>query len=100
MARRVVVKGADVYRTGGQVEARAGECRQLIGRLYAEIEFMGQAWQGADNFAYVQQVGQFREELESLATAMDAYAAFLKSAAAKYSQAQTAANASAGRVTR
>lgn len=88
MPRRVIVRGAEVYRTGGQVAADAGTCRQLVERLYAEIEFMGQAWQGADNLAYVQQVEGFRSELESLATAMDAYAAFLKTAAAKYSIAQ------------
>ena len=84
MAGSIKVDPAVLKSTAGKVDSQAAEYRKQYAQLYADVDAMKSAWQGADNQAFTSQIEGFKPEFDKMAKLMDEYSAFLKKAAEIY----------------
>ena len=88
MAGSIKVDPAVLTSTAAKVDAQSAEYRKQYGQLYAEVDAMQSAWQGADNQAFTTQIKGFKPDFEKMAKLMDDYSTFLKKAAETYQKTQ------------
>ena len=88
MAGSIKVDPQQLSSTASKIDAQAAEYRKEFGQLYAEVDAMQSAWQGADNVAFTNQIKGFKPDFEKMASLMDEYSKFLKQAAQTYQKTQ------------
>lgn len=59
---------SDMANAAQKLNSLSEEYSQISKQLMQKAEQMGEAWQGADNQAFVQQISGFTQELDMMAT--------------------------------
>ena len=76
MGKRIRVTPEELKKASTQLEGISKDYTSLYNQLMREATTMGEAWEGEDNLAFVNQISGFCEELKAMAdklqTASDA----------------------------
>lgn len=62
---------------GNQVAENAGEYKNEVTKVYANVDNLSSSWQGVDNQEYVNKVNEYKETIEALGKAVENYGQFL-----------------------
>jgi WXG100 family type VII secretion target len=98
MGNQITVQPAQLDAARQKVEAALPQYQNAHKQLYSEVNAMGQAWQGADNVAYVKQINQFEDDFQRLEKLMQQYIEFLHYASSHYGQTQGNVASGAGKL--
>ncbi len=89
MARgQIIVETTQLDTAAGKVEELATNYFEEYTKLYELVTELQNAWAGADNTAYTNQINEFKDDFQRMKNLMDDYAQFLRETAAKYRSVQ------------
>lgn len=88
MGKTISVEPSRLTDAAARIEAAAGGYQAAFARLFSEVAAMSNAWQGADNIAYTNQINGFEDDFKRMKDLMDQYAVFLRESAKFYTDTQ------------
>ncbi|MGJ7922731.1 WXG100 family type VII secretion target [Neobacillus sp. LXY-4] len=98
MARSIMVEPAKLENAANKIDQQAADYESTYRKLFAEVDAMAAAWQGADNTAFTNQIKTFEDDFQKMKKLMDDYSEFLKLSAKAYREAQNEVKAQASRL--
>lgn len=84
MGKVISVEPAQLTSTGTKLEEYATSFEEIYKELLRQAETMGEAWQGADNLAYVEQIKGITTKMSAMVEKLRGAGATLKQQAKNY----------------
>ena len=84
MGKVISVEPAQLTSTGSKLEEYATSYEEIYKELLRQAETMGEAWQGADNLAYVEKIKGIANKMSAMAKKIRTAGATLKQQAKNY----------------
>jgi WXG100 family type VII secretion target len=88
MSKRIRVTPEELQQASGQLAEFSATYTDIYTNLLQQASTMGQAWEGADNQQFVNQIQGFTEELKSMAQKLQTASDALKTQATNYADRQ------------
>jgi WXG100 family type VII secretion target len=98
MSRFIMVEPQQLESAAGKIEQQAADYESTYRKLFNEVDAMSNAWQGADNVAFTNQIKTFTTDFEKMTQLMRDYAEFLRLSAKAYRDAQNEVKTQASRL--
>lgn len=98
MARSIMVEPAKLENAANKIDQQSADYESTYRKLFAEVDAMAAAWQGADNAAFTNQIKTFTTDFEKMTKLMRDYSDFLKLSAKAYREAQDEVRTQAARL--
>ncbi|AGK55716.1 WXG100 family type VII secretion target [Bacillus sp. 1NLA3E] len=98
MAGSIMVEPAKLENAASKIDQQAADYESTYRKLFAEVDAMAAAWQGADNAAFTTQIKTFTTDFEKMTKLMRDYSEFLKLGAKAYRDAQNEVKTQASRL--
>lgn len=67
MGKKIKVTTEELEKASNSLKKTSESYTEIYKKIFQEVDTMGEAWQGADNEAYVAQIKGFCEELKQMA---------------------------------
>lgn len=84
MTRTIIVEPSKLEEAARVMDQQIADYQIVYNNLYKEVGEMGEAWKGADNMAFVEQIEGFKENFEKMVTLLNDYSNFLRESAKTY----------------
>lgn len=85
---QIKVNYEDVYQGSLDLKQKANSYQETITSMYAKMHQMQSVWQGSDNQAFINQLDNFKPQLDKMTEIIEQYASYLSSSAQSYRQIQ------------
>lgn len=95
MARNIIVTPGELETAASKIEGLAADYETQYKTLYSKTDSLANTWKGEDNQAFVNQIAEFKPDLQNMKQLMDSYADFLRKAAKSYRDTQDAVTSQA-----
>lgn len=90
MSKRIRVTPEELGQASSKFSELAGTYTDIYTQLLQQASTMGQAWEGEDNMAFVNQITGFSEDLKAMANHLEQASQALKTQQQNYEQRQQA----------
>ena len=84
MARTIKVTPEQLESAATAISGMADEYKNLYTEYYSETSAMANTWKGEDNIAFINQIGEFKDDFENMHGLMLQYVDFLQKSAKAY----------------
>lgn len=84
MARKIQVTPEQLESAATAISGLAGDYKNLYSEFYTETSAMANTWKGEDNIAFINQIGEFKDDFEKMYDLMMQYVDFLQKSAKAY----------------
>ncbi len=85
---QISVNYQELAQSANYLHQKSNDYQQLLNQIYARMQQMQSVWQGGDHQAFVNQLEQFRPQLQKMVPIIEEYARFLLYCANEYQRLQ------------